>query len=123
MTGWEQGALDRLTAGEWLAVRSRVASEIKAAHSQLHESTSVKIAEHLLEVGAVDVPAVAQQLIAEGVAAFERASRVLPPWVLENRTPTAAEVLDGYPGESPLSEQAVTASGGASEQDNNEGEI
>lgn len=56
------GAAERLTAVEWLSVRSHVAGIVKGANPRMESSTSVRIAERLLAEGVVDVASVAEAL-------------------------------------------------------------
>ncbi len=44
-----------ISADEWLKIRDKVASEVKAAHPRIEPSTSTKISEHLLRIGLIDL--------------------------------------------------------------------
>ncbi len=44
-----------ISADEWLRIRDHVAKEVKSAHPRIESSTSVKISEHLLRIGLIDL--------------------------------------------------------------------
>jgi len=44
-----------ISAAQWLEIRDHVAAKLKQAHPRLETATAVKLAEHLLRIGLIDL--------------------------------------------------------------------